>query len=217
MPTPLTDAINALTRYANETTGASDTTLSDAVATLVEGYGQGGGSDRWVTIIDNSFDTYTNYKASDGVTFTVMDGGEWVQVTQNGENKNSSSLYNNPRFLYSIIKNKNCRITWNIECSDPSITNTTVANAALSLGLFTNQVQTSGTAASASRKAKYDIASSALGNILGSHSIEFVPNDLFANLTQADYFGWNFGFRSSISSLTWSILKLKFEVYDLYG
>ena len=43
MPTPLTDAINALTRYANETTGQSDTTLSDAVETLVSGYGQGGG------------------------------------------------------------------------------------------------------------------------------------------------------------------------------
>ena len=45
MAQPLTDAINALTRYANETTGASDTTLSDAVETLVEGYGQGGGDD----------------------------------------------------------------------------------------------------------------------------------------------------------------------------
>lgn len=44
MATPLTDAINALTRYANETTGASDTNLSDAVGTLVSGYGQGGGS-----------------------------------------------------------------------------------------------------------------------------------------------------------------------------
>lgn len=43
--TPLTDAINALTTYANETTGASDTTLSDAVETLVDGYGGGGGSD----------------------------------------------------------------------------------------------------------------------------------------------------------------------------
>ena len=43
MAQPLTDAINALTRYANETTGASDTTLSDAVETLVEGYGHGGG------------------------------------------------------------------------------------------------------------------------------------------------------------------------------
>jgi len=44
--TPLTDAINALTQYANETTGASDTNLSDAVGTLVAGYGGGGG---WTT------------------------------------------------------------------------------------------------------------------------------------------------------------------------
>ena len=43
MTQPLTDAINALTRYANEVTGQSDQTLSDAVETLVEGYGQGGG------------------------------------------------------------------------------------------------------------------------------------------------------------------------------
>lgn len=42
--TPLTDAINALTTYANETTGASDTDLSSAVATLVAGYGSGGSS-----------------------------------------------------------------------------------------------------------------------------------------------------------------------------
>lgn len=43
MSTPLTDSINALTTYANEVTGASDTTLSDAVHTLASGYGQGGG------------------------------------------------------------------------------------------------------------------------------------------------------------------------------
>lgn len=43
MATPLTDSINALTQYANEITGKSDTTLSDAVGSLVEGYG--GGSD----------------------------------------------------------------------------------------------------------------------------------------------------------------------------
>lgn len=42
--TPLTDAINALTQYANETTGASDTNLSDAVGTLVAGYGGGSGT-----------------------------------------------------------------------------------------------------------------------------------------------------------------------------
>ena len=43
MSKPLTDSINALTRYANSVTGASDTTLSEAVATLASGYGQGGG------------------------------------------------------------------------------------------------------------------------------------------------------------------------------
>lgn len=42
MSTPLTDSINALTAYANEVTGASDTTLSDAVHALAQGYGQGG-------------------------------------------------------------------------------------------------------------------------------------------------------------------------------
>lgn len=44
MATPLTDSINALTRYANETTGATDTTLSDAVETLIAGFGKGGGA-----------------------------------------------------------------------------------------------------------------------------------------------------------------------------
>lgn len=43
MSTPLTDAINALTAYANSVTGASDTNLNDAVHTLADGYGQGGG------------------------------------------------------------------------------------------------------------------------------------------------------------------------------
>ena len=40
MPQPLTDAINALTAYANTVTGKTppDTTLSDAVATLASGY-----------------------------------------------------------------------------------------------------------------------------------------------------------------------------------
>lgn len=50
MSTPLTDAINALTTYANSVTGASDTTLSDAVDTLVDGYGGGGGSGESGTI-----------------------------------------------------------------------------------------------------------------------------------------------------------------------
>lgn len=41
MATPLTDLINALTAYANKITGGSDTTLSDAVHTLAQGYGGG--------------------------------------------------------------------------------------------------------------------------------------------------------------------------------
>lgn len=53
MAQPLTDAINALTRYANETTGADDQTLSEAVGTLVAGYGQGG-SDMWQTLYDGT-------------------------------------------------------------------------------------------------------------------------------------------------------------------
>ena len=40
----LTDGIEALTAYANTVTGESDTTLSDAVASLADGYGGGGGS-----------------------------------------------------------------------------------------------------------------------------------------------------------------------------
>lgn len=48
MATPLTDAINALTAYANETTGASDTTLSDAIESLMAGYGGGGGTADWL-------------------------------------------------------------------------------------------------------------------------------------------------------------------------
>lgn len=54
MTQPLTDAINALTRYANETTGQSDTNLSDAVRTLCDGYG-GGGVD-WAGLINNEYE-----------------------------------------------------------------------------------------------------------------------------------------------------------------
>ena len=47
MAQPLTDSINALTSYANSVTGASDQTLSEAVATLASGYG-GGSSLSWL-------------------------------------------------------------------------------------------------------------------------------------------------------------------------
>lgn len=50
--TPLTDAINALTTYANEITGQSDTTLSDAVESLVDGYGGGGSAGGLANLAD---------------------------------------------------------------------------------------------------------------------------------------------------------------------
>ena len=54
MSTPLTDAIQALTTYSNTVTGASDTTLSDAVATLAAGYGGGGSGDTLYKLLDKT-------------------------------------------------------------------------------------------------------------------------------------------------------------------
>lgn len=77
----LANSITALTTYANGVTGAADTNLSDAVASLASGYGQGGGSftPPWVSSVEtvtigaNSvsntsgvktyFDSYTQYFA----------------------------------------------------------------------------------------------------------------------------------------------------------
>ena len=59
MSTPLTDSINALTTYANEVTGASDTTLSDAVHTLASGYG-GGSNNEAVINLDTKVFKYSN-------------------------------------------------------------------------------------------------------------------------------------------------------------
>lgn len=61
MATPLTDSINALTAYANEITGGSDTNLSDAVHTLASGYG--GGSEELITIPENNLTNSTNLDA----------------------------------------------------------------------------------------------------------------------------------------------------------
>lgn len=58
--TPLTDQINALTTYANTVTGESDTCLSDAVATLADGYGGGGGEDLLTTLLKQNLVAYEN-------------------------------------------------------------------------------------------------------------------------------------------------------------
>ena len=61
MATPLTDSINALITYANSVTGASDTTLSDAVHTLASGYGGGGGSTRTTIVPEQTITVSTAY------------------------------------------------------------------------------------------------------------------------------------------------------------
>lgn len=68
MATPLTDSINALTTYANEVTGASDTNLSDAVHTLASGYG---GGDEYLLLQDSNLTTSTNI---DTYFSTLIDG-----------------------------------------------------------------------------------------------------------------------------------------------
>lgn len=60
--TPLTDSIEALTTYANQITGASDTNLSDAVYTLAQGYG-GGGSAEYIILPDNTLTNSSNIDA----------------------------------------------------------------------------------------------------------------------------------------------------------
>lgn len=51
MSTPLTDRITALTAQANVVTGASDTTLTDAVGTLIAGFGSGGSD---IVVVDDT-------------------------------------------------------------------------------------------------------------------------------------------------------------------
>lgn len=65
MSQPLTDAINALTTYANSITGESDTTLSDAVESLVDGYGGGGGTDYLADICDGTITRFDDENITD--------------------------------------------------------------------------------------------------------------------------------------------------------
>jgi len=98
----LTSRIQALTAYANEVTGESDTTLSDAVATLAEGYGSGGGSGG-LTLLDtvtfsdvrgqrvniNStwYSTYTLILIVPSITLSASD---WIYFNTTGENSGGS-------------------------------------------------------------------------------------------------------------------------------
>lgn len=88
MSTPLTDGINALTAYANETTGASDTTLSDAVGRLCEGYS---GDTLWKTIVLDEY--YNRNGLGDFLNLcgisrqSILDGGIYfVECLNNSDN-----------------------------------------------------------------------------------------------------------------------------------
>lgn len=77
MAQPLTDAINALTTYANSVTGASDTTLSDAVDTLAAGYGGGGSSGPAFELIGQ----WTGYLSEYTNTSTVEATDTGIDIT----------------------------------------------------------------------------------------------------------------------------------------
>lgn len=103
--TPLTDAINALTRYANETTGASDTTLSDAVGTLVAGYGGGGGSE-WL-FYSNGASTWNGTRWNSIPLPNTLPSGGCVEAEMM-----IVAATNNPNIL-SVGKNYNSLTAWN--------------------------------------------------------------------------------------------------------
>ena len=106
MSTPLTDSINALTAYANETTGVSDTTLSDAVGRLCEGYGGGGllasinpqvNQKNCKFDLDNVWLSRYKYFLIDcDIRITPSSDEEWVYFTCNSQTRSGARYYNVP-------------------------------------------------------------------------------------------------------------------------
>jgi len=101
MSTPLTDSINALTTYANEVTGGSDTTLSDAVHTLASGYG-GGGSilGKYVAILSYRFQ-YAIFDESQDVVVDCSDV-EYIDTYGSRNTPDMRNMFCNARRLRSI-------------------------------------------------------------------------------------------------------------------
>lgn len=108
MSTPLTDAINALTTYANSVTGESDTNLTDAVHTLADGYGQGGGTENVTLNIVDSLGAVEGVYIPPNATWTGfepdMDTGEMKGVLTIPQNSMFALvLINNLRIVSSVI------------------------------------------------------------------------------------------------------------------
>ena len=87
----LADSIEALTTYSNSVTGESDTTLSDAVESLADGYGGGGGSvsDGYeITALDtNGFPTAVDHYGTE-----VHRQQYWNRTSSDGFWKNLESI-----------------------------------------------------------------------------------------------------------------------------
>lgn len=101
--TPLTDAINALTTYSNTVTGASDTTLSDAVATLAAGYGGGAGAVSLLDTVTVSADTrtfnldFTPYTSYDFLLVygdVTLSAADWLYFVRNGSSPSGGTYTN---------------------------------------------------------------------------------------------------------------------------
>ena len=86
--TPLTDSIEALTAYANQTTGASDTTLSDAVYTLVQGYGSGGESPFEIEEVVVSENSVTNMSTAYQYFYNEWGIGKFLLLKENPTTNN---------------------------------------------------------------------------------------------------------------------------------
>lgn len=110
MDKPLTDAINALTTYANEITGVNDPDLSSAVRTLCDGYGSGGGDNLRTLgtfqITENTNNFTVNFDpswASDYDTFIIysklrLTASDWIyfdmDTTSPARYHGSNSIFN---------------------------------------------------------------------------------------------------------------------------
>lgn len=127
MGTPLTDGINALTAYANEVTGASDTTLSDAVGRLCEGYGGGDAVNylNYATGLGNMFMNATNLPTKIEFTPQLRSGnnnGDFLNRSRDAENSGieltihftQTTVFSLYRLLFSASGVKKLCLTGNL-------------------------------------------------------------------------------------------------------
>ena len=110
MSTPLTDRINSLTSRANAATGASDTTLSDAVETLIDGYGQGGQtSSSWQKIYETTVEVSTT-STSVATAATISTGhpeiwtsNKWLFITiVDTAGKRTGHFYKSENLFFTV-------------------------------------------------------------------------------------------------------------------